>query len=116
MHKGQGYPNSDIQDRSTHNGCCINWFLQILVWLSLVCLIALGAAGNSNGTTACAAIFAILYIIYLIVNFCSHTAKYLSNKKTGDKMKMLVRIAKSLKISIQVEIIEAIDNQQINQE
>lgn len=34
---------------------------------------------------------------------------------TGDKMKMLVRIAKSLKISIQVEIIEAIDNQQINQ-
>lgn len=58
----------------------ICWFFQLAVWFTIILSMVLD---SPSGAYIALIIF---YVIYLILEFCSPTSKYLSNKKNSQNM------------------------------
>ena len=85
--------NAHSSDENSNKvNTCINffyWFLNIVIWCSLaLSLYFLHKDGYIVKDTENLSywIFGSSYILYIILEFCSTTAKYLCNKKTGEQM------------------------------
>lgn len=82
------YQTSENDEKET---CCdlFCWVLSFISWMSLIVSIYftnLEDYKNSDNRNVSYTIFGISYVLYIIVEFCSPTAKYLINKKSGEEM------------------------------
>ena len=79
--------NDDKEHNFIYN--CFCWFFTVLIWGSLIISIyysiSIETLDRDNQMLFNIILF-ISYIVYLILEFCSPTAKYLYNKKSGEEM------------------------------
>ena len=79
------------KEEKESNSCCncFYWLLSFIIWISLISsLYFLNTVNNKNADAENISYITlgISYFLYIILEFCSTTAKYLRNKKTGEEM------------------------------
>ena len=78
------------EEKETNSCCnCFYWLLSFIIWISLISsLYFLNTVNNKNADAENISYITlgISYFLYIILEFCSTTAKYLRNKKTGEEM------------------------------
>ena len=87
----QNYENIDNEEQTSCSSIyhCFCWFFSLLVWCSFIISIYFIYTKEfiePDNQKLCLTIFGVSYLIYLILEFCSSTAKYLYNKKSGEEM------------------------------
>ena len=79
------------KEEKENNSCfnCLYWFLSLVIWVSLFSsLYFLNTTDYKNPDHEKISYITLgsFYFIYIILEFCSTTAQYLRNKKTGEEM------------------------------